>query len=64
MENSVSYVAIEAMIQQGWLVMSLTEFEKFLDKFEKKGLITPSEHAALLDLAKKGYGIRGGMGMI
>jgi hypothetical protein len=53
MENSSSYVAIEAMIQQGWVSMSFPELEKYLETFEKKGLLTPSERNALLDLARR-----------
>jgi len=53
MEGSASYIAIEAMLRQGWFSMSFTELEHFLDLFEKKHIITPSEHSALLDLARK-----------
>jgi hypothetical protein len=53
MENSSSYVALEGMLQQGWIFMSFTELERVLRLLEKKGLITPAEHSALLDLAKK-----------
>lgn len=53
MENSSSYIAIEAMIKQGWVTMNFTELEEFLEIFEKKRLITPSEHLALLELAKE-----------
>jgi len=53
MEGSASYIAIEAMLQQGWLIMSFTELEKFLDMFEKKQMITPIERMALLELARK-----------
>jgi len=51
--NSTSYVAIEAMIQQGWVIMTFPELEKYLEAFERKGLITPSERYALLNLARK-----------
>ena len=51
-ENSASYVAIEAMIQQGWVIMSFPELERYLEMFEKKGLISPSERDALLNLAQ------------
>lgn len=53
MESSASYIAIEAMIQQGWLTLNCVELDKFLVTFERKHLITPSEHKALLELAKK-----------
>jgi len=53
MEDSASYIAIEAMIQQGWVTTNFTELEEFLDMFEKKRLITSSEHLALLELAKE-----------
>ena len=53
MGSSSSYVAIEAMIQQGWLTMSLDELEKYLYTFEKKRLISPDERETRLDLARK-----------
>lgn len=53
MENSASFIAIEAMIRQGWVSMNFPELEKYLETFEQKGLISPSEHAILLDLARK-----------
>jgi hypothetical protein len=53
MENSSSYVALEGMLQQGWIFMSFAELERVLRLLEKKGLITPAEHSTLLDLAKK-----------
>lgn len=53
MENSASFIAIEAMIRQGWVSMSFAELEKYLETFEQKGLISSSEHAILLDLARK-----------
>ena len=53
MENSASYMAIETMIQVGWLWMQFEELEKLLDLLEQKGLITAREHQDLLTLAKK-----------
>ena len=41
------------MIQQGWVIMTFPELEKYLEAFERKGLITPSERYALLNLARK-----------
>ena len=53
MENSTSFMAIETMIQGGWLWMQFEELEKLLDLLEQKGLITAREHQELLALAKK-----------
>lgn len=53
MENSASYVAIEAMLQTGWIIMSFAELKDHLDLLESKGLISTSEHQALLELARK-----------
>jgi len=53
MESSASYVAIEAMIRQGWMIMGFPDLEQYLETFEKKGLLTASEREALLDLARK-----------
>jgi len=44
---------MEAMIRQGWVTRNFTELEELLDTFEKKGLITASEHSALLELARE-----------
>ena len=52
MENSSSYLALEGMLQQGWVFMSFTELERVLHLLEKKGLITPVEHKALTELAR------------
>jgi hypothetical protein len=53
MENSASYVAIETMIEGGWLWMQFEELEKLLDLLEKKGLISSTEHQELLALARR-----------
>jgi len=52
MAISTTYIAIEAMLQQGWVMMNLAEFEKLLDLFEQKAMISPAEHSELLQLAK------------
>ena len=51
MESSSTYVALDAMIRQGWIWLNFPEFEKLLDLLEQRGLITSAEHKALLDLA-------------
>ncbi len=51
MESSTTYVALDAMIRQGWLWLNFPEFAKLLDLLEQRGLITSVEHKALLDLA-------------
>ena len=53
MENSSSYLAFEAMLRQGWVFMSFARLEKVLNLLEKKALISPAEHKALIELAKK-----------
>ncbi|HKG54382.1 MAG TPA: hypothetical protein VKB04_08975 [Anaerolineales bacterium] len=55
MENSSSsssYLALEAMLRQGWVFMSFAELERALDVLEKKALISPAEHNALTEHAK------------
>jgi hypothetical protein len=52
MENSSSYVALEAMLKQGWLFMSAAELERALHLLEQKGLISPAERKALTELAQ------------
>jgi hypothetical protein len=51
MAFSATYIAIEAMLQQGWVMMNLAEFEKLLGLLVDKGMISASEHSALLELA-------------
>ena len=53
MENKDTYLALEAMVRQGWLLKGFSEFEKLLDALEKKNLITVAEHRALIELANK-----------
>ncbi len=48
---SDSYIVVEKMIHLSELVFS--ELEHLLDVLEGQELITPSEHVALLELAKK-----------
>ena len=52
MAISTTYIAIEAMLQQGWVMMNLAEFEKLLDLLEQRDMISPDEHHQLLELAK------------
>jgi hypothetical protein len=52
MDNTASFLALETMLRQGWLMTSFTEFKHLLDVFEQKGLITMPEHQALLVLAE------------
>jgi hypothetical protein len=53
MENSSSFLALETMMRQGFLWIQFSEFEGILDLLEKKNLISPTEHQALLKLAKQ-----------
>ena len=53
MEKSMTYVVVELMLQQGWIMVSPSELDKYLEEFEKKGLITTTEHKVLLELARK-----------
>lgn len=48
---SDSYIVVEKMIHLGELMNS--ELEHLLDVLERQELITPAEHKALLELAKK-----------
>jgi len=53
MENTATFVALEGMMRNGWLIMARTDLEKSLTVLEEKGLITSTEHQALLELARK-----------
>jgi hypothetical protein len=53
MENSSSFLALETMMRQGFLWIEFSKFEGNLDLLDKKNLISPTEHRALLELAKQ-----------
>lgn len=53
MKNSASYIAMDAMIRQGWFRIQYSSLEKTLDLLEKKGRISATEHQALLEIAKQ-----------
>jgi hypothetical protein len=53
MDNTATFVALEQMMQNGSLVMAMTDLEKSLKFLEEKGLITIAEYQALLELARK-----------
>lgn len=53
MANTTTFGALEAMIQNGSLVLTMPELADSLQFLEEKGLITTTEKQALLELAKK-----------
>ena len=53
MPFSATYIAIEAMLRQGWVMMNLAEFERLLHRLVEKGMISTSEQNDLLDLARQ-----------
>ena len=53
MKNTATFAALEAMMQNGSIVLAIPELEDSLKFLEEKGLITTAEREALLDLAKK-----------
>jgi hypothetical protein len=53
MENTASFLALETMVRQGWLMTSFSDFKHLLDLFEQKEQITAAEHQALLELVEK-----------
>ena len=48
MDHSKSYLALDQMIEKGWLVTGISDFDQVLNKLEESGHITPAEHQALL----------------
>ena len=58
MDHSKSYLALDRMIEKGWLVTGISDFDRVLSKLEESGHITQAEHHALLMrfLGKKGDG--------
>ena len=53
MENSMTYVVVEIMLRQGWIILPTSELAELLEEFETKGLITNTENRVLLELATK-----------
>ena len=48
MDHSKSYLALGHMIEKGWLVTGISDFDQVLDKLEQGGHITRAEHKSLL----------------
>jgi hypothetical protein len=53
MDSTSTFFALEAMMQNGSLVLPMPELANSLQFLEEKGLITAVEKDALLVLAKK-----------
>jgi hypothetical protein len=53
MESTASFLALETMLRQGWLMTGFSDFKHLLDLFEQKGQLTAAEHRTLLELAEK-----------
>ena len=53
MANTSTFAALEAMLQNGWLDLTIPELADSLQFLEEKGLITTAEKEALLELARK-----------
>ena len=53
MDKSGTYAAFEQMIQMSFMVMQLSALDQILEKFERSGRLTPTEHRSLLDFAQK-----------
>jgi hypothetical protein len=47
MDHSKSYLALGHMIEKGWLVTGISDFDQVLDKLEQGGHITRAEHKSL-----------------
>jgi hypothetical protein len=48
MDHSKSYLALDHMIEKGWLVTGISDFDQVLNKLEESGHITRAEHQSLL----------------
>ena len=54
MDQSKAIVALEEMIENNWLVMSINDFDQLLKQLEEDEHITPDEHQRLMmQLAEK-----------
>ena len=56
-EKSGTYAACEQMIQMPFMRMGLTSLEEMLERLEKNGRLSPSEHQSLVELATKAWRI-------
>jgi|GEM_PF-2500335 len=52
-EKSGTYAACEQMIQMSCMIMRLSKLDEILQRLEKNGRLSPREHQALLELARK-----------
>lgn len=53
LEKSGTYAACEQMIQMSCMTMRLSRLDEMLKRLEQHGRLSPREHAALLELARK-----------
>jgi hypothetical protein len=53
MEKSGTYAACEQMIQMPFMMMRLSKLDEMLERLERNGRLSPREHQALLELARK-----------
>jgi len=61
MEKSGTYAAFEQMIQMSFMVMQLSALDQILERFEKNGRLTPTEHQNLLEFARQQWHVNGAM---
>ena len=52
-EKSGTYAACEQMIQMSCMTMRLSKLDEMLKRLEENGRLSPKEHQALLELARK-----------
>ena len=52
-EKSGTYAACEQMIQMSCMTMRLSRLDEMLRRLEENGRLSPREHRALLELARK-----------
>ncbi|HKY52720.1 MAG TPA: hypothetical protein VJM08_00380 [Anaerolineales bacterium] len=53
MEKSGTYAACEQMIQMSCMTMGVSKLDEMLKRLEENGRLSPREHQALLELARK-----------
>ena len=53
MDKSGTYAAFEQMIQMSFMVMQLAALDQILEKFERNGRLTHTEHQSLLEFARQ-----------
>lgn len=57
MDKSGTYAAFEQMIQMSFMMMQLAALDQILERFERNGRLTHTEHLSLLEFARQEWNV-------